>query len=329
MTEQYRRLRKYIFIFAATISCIVILYLWRNGAFLQLPGYLIISASPYNIWNEERKFDSRKVISIPLDGQYVSEKFFDDSRYGEIRLSYRKDTEDVYSAKNIAANYYTVLSVQNNQIIELMRSDKPIIFPFIATSRDKIIFISPTNMANQEYHLYQYRLDDKIISRVSALQAVFWSKPIFSPDGRIIFATVDKYRKAQNGNIMWAVSTIVEIGKNGEETKLVSGIFPTWLEEGRSFLFFDRVSKQLKLYDARNKDKITVIKDEVRIMTHPALSPDKKFLAFHEIITYGPDVNFGGSLQVMTVGGWVKLLIKQANSPLYNKDGVGTIWWSK
>ncbi len=165
---------------------------------------------------------------------------------------------------------------------------------------------------------------------MSALPALCLSKPIFSTDGRIIFASVNQYNKDRHGrNILWAVATIVEIGANGEETKLASGIFPTWLEEGRSFFFFDHIRQQLKLYDAEKQEKIIVIKDKVRMITHPALSPDKKSLAFYEIIAFGPDGNFGGGLQVMSVDGWVKRWIQLPETPVFNKYGVGNIRWSK
>lgn len=297
---------------------------------MSLSGHLIISAAPYKLWYQERHVDSQKVVSIPLDGKYAAETFFTNARYGELCLSYKTDLEAVYSAKSLAANFYTVLSVQGDQAIELMRSDKPIIFPFITPSRDKIVFIGPTNLEKHEYHLYQYRMTDQTISRVSALPVVCWSKPIFSPDGRIIFSAVNEYHKDRNGkgNILWATATIVEIGANGAETKLASGIFPTWLEEGRSFFFFDNIARQLKLYNPTKQERITVIKDKVRMMNHPALSPDKKFLAFYGIIV-GPEAHFGGFLQVLSVNGWVNRLIELPENPVYHKHGVGIINWSK
>ncbi len=317
-------------IITTILGCTLFWHLWREGTFLQMSGHLTISASPFTLRPQEKYVDSRKVVSIPLGGEYAAEILFADSRYEELRLSYRTGTEDVYSAKNLEADYYTVLSVQNNQTTELMRSDRPIFFPFIAPTRDRVIFISPTNMTNDEYHLYQYRQADQTISRVSALPALCLSKPIFSTDGRIIFASVNQYNKDRHGrNILWAVATIVEIGANGEETKLASGIFPTWLEEGRSFFFFDNIRQQLKLYDAEKQEKIIVIKDKVRMITHPALSPDKKALAFYEIIAFGPDGNFGGGLQVMSVDGWVKRWIQLPETPVFNKYGVGNIRLSK
>ena len=314
-------------VFAGLVSISIMLFLsWREGSFVKLHGQLLLSAAPDKKWPLAIHLDSKKVITIPLNGQFVSKVYFEDSRYDELRLSYRTDSEDIYSARNIAGNYYTVLLMHNQQVDELMRSEVPIFFPYIQKNKERIVFISPNNKKEREYYLVEYHLLNKTVSRITPLPVVWWSRPMFAPDGRIIFAAMGQYEESA-GIVYLKHATIIEIRNNGEFHKIVSGVYPTWFEEGKRFFYYDLLSRQLKLYDLDSKKEKSII--TARITTHPTLSPDKKYLAFHEYAAYGGGDSAGNILQIMSAGGWVKRPIMRAGSFVPNTDGLGNIWWSE
>jgi len=248
--------------------------------------------------------------------------------FDEIGLSERRATEEIYVAKHFKEKYYTVLSVQNDSVKELMRSSTPIIFPTLRDNGQSIVYFGRPEKSIYEYYLYRYNTQQKTIDLISNLPVVWWSRPIFMSDGSIICSVIGKYTPSSFGNnIQLRAATIIKINADGEFQSMVSGIFPTLQNPGNSFYYYDLSSKTILLYDiAANSKKMIV--NKTWVVSQPVLSRDGKYLAFHELLDDGKTTNI--RLQIMTTDGLVKRTIFNPDIPLsYNNNRVSDIIWSQ
>jgi hypothetical protein len=304
----------------------ILFFQWLSGAFMELQGYLLISG-PVKETAIVSNLDARKVYRVALDGQYAAIPYFTISNFDEIRLSERIETGDVYVVKHYKEKYYAVLLVKDNVTQELMRSSTPIHFPTIRNNGKSIIFFGRNADSKQDYYLYNYDTQMKIVKRISTTPVVWWSRPMFTPKGEMIYAKLGEYTlSAFRDEILIKNATIVLIHENGEQQDIVKGIFPVWHKNGKSFYYYDFLFKEIHYYDiTTNVDEVIVKKTWV--LSHPVLSENGNYLAFHELKVLGEvaEVN----LQIMTVDGLTKRTIYNSKVPLsyYNKR-VGDIWWS-
>ena len=251
---------------------------WSDGKFMQFKGSLIIS-SPVNPGGWGRPLESRFVKKLSLDKPSEEEQFFQDNAYDNIHISQMNGVSDLYSARKLVGGKYTVLSVEKGTIKELMKSDAPIFYPAIRNQGTEIIFFSREPDEKWLYYLYRFDMQKNVVSKISEIPVVWWSKPMFSSNGDIYFAAIGKYVMAGNEAGLRENPTIKRISSNGEVQDVVKGLYPVWLDEGKTFFCFDRSAQILFLQDLTTGAKKAIARETI-VYSHPTLSPDKKISCF-------------------------------------------------
>lgn len=193
----------------------------------------------------------------------------------------------------------------NHDFQELMMTlESDYFFPRLIRNGQEIVFIRQLDKKANENYLYKYSIADHKIIRISDQRVIADSQPIESPDGSIIFSIIKGSH--QIGDCTFVKDGLIkQLRPDGVIQELTEGRFPVWLEEGKSFFFYDDVSHNLVLFDIGSKKK-KVISRDIKVQSQPIVSPDRKFLLFFE----GIPNNFDGLLvshwRVMTVDGLAK-----------------------
>jgi len=311
------------------ICSTILFFQWREGAFLTLEGDLFLSG-PVKEMPFVANLDSRKVYKVSLDGRFQAIPYYSIDDFNEIRLSEKSEIGDIYVAKHFKEKYYAVLLVQNGFVKELMRSSTEVVFPTLRDDGQNIVYFGRGEDNQYKYKLYRYNIQAKTSKRISNTPVVWWSRPIFGPDESVYFAALGNYSLSKSGiqdDIRVWEATIMKINKNGELQAIVSGMFPIWMENGKSLFYYDFVAKEIRIYDIRAKISKTISR-ETWVLSHPALSNNGKYLAFHEGVITGPSLKI--RLYVMSVDGWNKREIFNSDVPLssYNRS-VSELLWGK
>jgi len=238
------------------------------------------------------------IYSMSLNEDGKIEKYFGDDSYDEILFAQKRDSDFICTAKNLKTGYYTILQVKENKINEIMTSQTHIMYPILLDNDEEIVFV-------QGSCLYKYNIKNKSLTTIYDDPSTLINNPMILSDDSIIFATDEN---------------ILRLYSNGETEKLARGISPTWLEQGKNFIYFDNKERSVIIYDISTKIK-KVIKKNISIRSSIQVSPDKKYIIFFERREGGPTVPF---LKVMTIDGW------QAKKGISKYSGfISPIYWIK
>lgn len=278
-------------------------FYWRLGGFMNLEGKLLVSLlsndSPY--LEQEEKLLSENIYAISLEKEISMKEYFSESNYGQINFPLKRKDDFICMAKERDTGRYIILQAKENMLKVLVESDNPISFPLLLKNDEEIVCIRQDGKMEDDYYIYKYDINNHIWIKIYNKPVVHGSQLIEAPDGSIIFAEIE-----QVNNHFVVRSSIRRLYPTGKLETIATGIrpvFPTWLEEGQSLLFYD--NGVLMQYDLVTQTTKILVRDLI-ILSQPVVSKDKKYIALVESV----QIPFGGlpedRLRVMTLDGWSK-----------------------
>ena len=257
--------RKQLVVLITVVLCSFLLYNWIN-----------ITRFEHSLLNKKLLITAaNKIISVSLDDTKEPEIYFQSDNYSDLAFLENRENDLICAAKNSKEGYFTVLQIRGTDIKELMRYDKPICFPIVLNNEKEILFINrDLRFWQNNSVLFKYNVESDEFTEVHKVNGQV--KPIIASNGDIIFSEI----KSIVSDI--PKSDIKILKPDGSEEILGEGINPFWYETGNSFLYYDLFNQELVMYQL-NTGKKDVIMDNVRIGDFPALSTNRKLLAYKEI----------------------------------------------
>lgn len=255
----------------------------------ELTGFLLVPMSTTLNQNTG-------IYSIDLKNDEHPNKYFWDENYKYIRFPTIRDKSLFCLAQNVKSNYYAIVEIRGNRILEVFKSDKKII-NYAIKPNEKIIFIQEEN---DKLYLFSKSIKDDHIIRLYEGGIDEESRPIIDSDGSIIFVTIDN-----------KIFSIKRVHDNGTLEQLVFGRYPLLMNAGADLIYYK--SRSIMKYNLLER-KEKRLKTKITLLETPFLSPDEKYLAFYETDYVSP---IGGEwtdfLSVMSLNSREKRHIKAYN----------------
>jgi len=285
-------------------------YSWKNGAFMNIQGTLLVPINCDTIAKEEKS----GFYEIILPKGTVDRLYFSDDRYEKYMYPSMKKENFFCVAKKKETGEFVLLKVREGEVSELMNSDKEIHFPVVSEDLNSIWYLNyeknenKIGSENSEWNiisLWKYNRKAGTKEKLFDDHINFSSAILVTPDDSIILT--------QNSDEVDGYSKIIRVSPTGDiNVLLAQANSPAWYEEGKSFLYRD-VKKQINKYDLETGAITNLGSDNRWWWYSPVVSPDKKYLVIND---YALLYVFGGErdnqLKVISVDGKVECAIKLA-----------------
>ena len=249
------------------------------------------------------------IYSIDLKTDEQLSKYFWNENYQYVRFPTIKNQSLYCLAQNVNSNYYAIIEIRGNQVLEVFKSNKKII-SYTIEPNEKIVFIQEEN---GKLYLFSKHIKNDHITRLYEGGIDEKSRPIIDSDGSIIFAAIDN-----------KIFNIKRVRHNGAIEQLMNGRYPLLMNAGADLIYYK--SRSIMKYNLL-KRKEKRLKSKITLLETPVLSPDEKYLAFYETDFVSP---LGGEwtdfLSVLSLNSRQKKHIKAYNKARITLNLRGINW---
>jgi len=290
------------------LGSIYFYYTWKNGAFMNIQGTLLVPIN-FDTIDKEGKSGFYEIV---FPKGTVDRLYFSDDRYEKYMYPSMKKGIFFCVAKKKAIGEFVLLEVREEQVSELMHSDKEIHFPVVSEDLNSIWYLNYEKNENKiaskksEWNtisLWKYNRKTGMKEKLFDDHISFSSSILVTLDDSIILT-----QNSDEGD-----SKIIQVSPTGDINVLIAqSNSPAWYEEGKSILYRD-VKKQINKYDLKTGEITNLGSDNRWWRYSPVVSPDKKYLVIND---YELLYVFGGErdnqLKVISVDGKVECAVKFA-----------------